>query len=55
MGSKTYQIIPGSMWEYRNSLMLLEEFSFGRKKEGRDVLKDEDKLLEKEFRFDITL
>lgn len=37
LDSKTIQIIPGTAWECRNSLMILDEFSFGRKKEGWEV------------------
>lgn len=34
---KTMQFIPGAAWECRNSLLLLDEFTFGRKKEGWEV------------------
>ena len=32
--SKSMQFIPGAAWSCRNSLLLLDEFTFGRKKEG---------------------
>lgn len=35
--SKSMQFIPGAAWECRNSLMLLDEFSFSRKKHGWEV------------------
>ena len=34
---KSMQFIPGAAWECRNSLMLLDEFSFSRKKHGWEV------------------
>lgn len=37
LDSKTLQLVPGAAWECRNSLLLLDEFSFGRKKEGWEV------------------
>lgn len=35
--NKVLQIITGAAWESRNSLLLLDEFTFGRKKEGWSV------------------
>jgi len=37
LDNKTMQIIAGAAWECRNSLLLLDEFNFGRKKEGWEV------------------
>jgi hypothetical protein len=34
---KTQQYIAGAAWEARNSVLLLDEFTFGRKKEGWEV------------------
>lgn len=34
---RTTQLIPGAAWESRNSLLLLDEFTFTRKKEGWEV------------------
>lgn len=37
LDNKTYQVIPGATWECRNSLLLMDEFAFGKKKEGWEV------------------
>jgi len=37
LDNKTYQMIPGAAWECRNSLLLMDEFTFGKKREGWEV------------------
>jgi hypothetical protein len=37
LDNQTFQMIAGAGWESRNSLLLLDEFTFGRKKEGWEV------------------